>query len=177
MNDDHDRELMKLIASGALSGGVIGGVGSLVGGAKGFGPVGKAAAVGAGLSGGLAGLSGSIGLKAFGSPSEEDGSGYTKRLGAGGAAAGGIAGAATGAMMGIPRLRNFLASKLGGGLLSKGVAALKGGVPAAATLGVGGAAVGAYQGADEGMQMDFIRNLSRKDQEDLLRRQIKGMMV
>lgn len=176
MKENHDRELIKLIASGALSGGVIGSVGSLVGGAKGFGPVGKAAAVGAGLSGGLAGLSGGIGLKAFGSPSEEDGSGYTKRLGAGGAAAGGLAGLGTGALMSIPGVRNILASKLGGGLLSKGVKALKGGIPAAATLGVGGAAVGAYQGADEGMQMDFIRNLSKKDQEDLLQRQIQEAM-
>ncbi len=81
--DENDKELLKLIASGGVSGGLIGGVGSLLGGAPTLRAAGKAAAIGSALSGGLAGLSGAIGLKALGSPSEEDGSGYTKRLGAG----------------------------------------------------------------------------------------------
>jgi len=170
--DENDKELIKLIASGGVSGGLIGGVGSLLGGAPTLRAAGKAAAIGSALSGGLAGLSGAIGLKALGSPSEEDGSGYTKRLGAGGAIAGGLSGAALGSLMAIPSVRNVVASKLGGGLISRGIKNMKGVAAPMASVGAGGAAIGAYQGSDEGMQMDFIRNLSREQKEKILRRQM-----
>ena len=174
MTDEQKREILKLMGSGALSGGIVGGVGSLLSGAKSLGTVGKAAGIGSALAGGLAGLSGTVGLGALGSPDPEDGSGYTKRLGLGGALAGGLADAGAGALMAIPGLRKYAASKLGGGLLSKGVSALKGGAPAAAALGAGGALVGGYQAADEGMQMDFLRNLSKKDRERLMAQQYQG---
>ncbi len=102
----------------------------------------------------------------------EDGSGYTKRLGAGGAIAGGLSGAALGSLMAIPSVRNVVASKLGGGLISRGIKNMKGVAAPMASVGAGGAAIGAYQGSDEGMQMDFIRNLSREQKEKILRRQM-----
>jgi hypothetical protein len=186
MQDDTDRELQKLIASGAISGGVVGGATSLLGGAKSLGKIAKGGLIGAGLAGGLSGLSGALGLKALGSPEEEDTSGYTKRLGAGGAIAGGAAGAGLGALLGLSGMgkasmvgrgaryaKAGLMSALGRGAAAKGIAKVSSPVAGALLTGLGGAAVGGYQGADEGMQMDFLRNLSIQEKERLLREKSK----
>lgn len=188
MEDALKDELLKLVASGALSGGILGASGKLLSGARTVGSIAKGAGLGAGLSGGLTGLSGAIGLGVGGSPSEEEGSGYSKRLGVGGAIAGGLAGAGLGALMGSKGGRGLALKalqKLGGGdvvreiqrgtsVLGRGVGALKKPGLAAAGLGTGGAAVGAFQGADEGMQLDFLHNLSREQKERMLRRQMMG---
>lgn len=186
MDDALKDELIKLIASGALSGGILGAGGKLLSGAKSIGAIAKGAGLGASISGGLTGLSGAIGLGIGGSPSEEEGSGYSKRLGLGGAVAGGLAGAGLGALMGSKGGRGMALSalqKLGGGgiakeitkgtsVLGRSIGSLGNAKYAAAGLGTGGAAVGAFQGADEGMQLDFLHNLSREQKERMLRKQM-----
>jgi len=186
MDETLKDELLKLILSGAVSGGILGGGGRLLSGARSVGALAKGAGLGAAVSGGLTGLSGAIGLGVGGSPTEEEGSGYSKRLGVGGAIAGGLAGAGLGALMGSKGGRAgalSLLQKMGGGdmareitkgssVLGRGIGALKKPGYAAAGLGLGGSAVGAFQGADEGMQLDFLHNLSREQKEKALRRQM-----
>jgi hypothetical protein len=186
MDETTKDELIKLILSGAASGALLGGGGRLLSGARSLGQIAKGAGVGAAASGGLTGLSGAIGLGVGGSPSEEEGSGYSKRLGVGGAIAGGLAGAGLGALMGSKGGRGMALKalqKLGQGdvardikrgttVLGRGIGTLQKPAYAAAGLGAGGAAVGAFQGADEGMQLDFLHNLSREQKERMLRQKM-----
>ncbi len=178
-------ELKKLIASGAISGAILGGGGSLLGGAKSLGSVGKAAALGAGLSGGLAGLSGGLGLGIMGSPEEQERSGYSKRLGVGGAIAGGLAGAGIGALMGASKKGSLLGkgaryakagvmNALGRGTAAKALDKIGSKSTGAIVGGLGLGGLGAYQGVDEGMQMDFLSNMSREQKEKLLRQKLLG---
>jgi hypothetical protein len=178
-------ELKKLIASGAISGAILGGGGSLLSGAKSLGAVGKAAALGAGLSGGLAGLSGSIGLGAMGSPEEEESSGYSKRLGIGGAVAGGLAGAGLGALLGASKKGSLLGkgaryakagvlNALGRGAAAKALDKIGSKTTGAIVGGLGLGALGAHQGVEEGMQMDFLSNLSKEQKEKLFRQRMMG---
>lgn len=184
MEDENKRELLKLIASGALSGAVLGAGGRLLSGAKTLGSLAKGGATGAALSGGLTGLSGAIGLGVGGSPSEEETSGYSKRLGIGGGIAGGLAGAGLGALLASKGGRGFALSALkkagagslanevkrGSSVLGQAVGKLKNPGYAAAGVGALGATVGGYQGLDEGMQLDFLHNLSAQEKERMLRK-------
>lgn len=182
--EQDNKELLKLIASGALSGALLGAGGRFLSGAKSIGSLASGAATGAGLSGGLTGLSGAIGLGVGGTPSEEESSGYSTRLGIGGGIAGGLAGAGLGALMASKGGRSFALDALkkvgagsfsneikrGSSLLGKAVGGMKNPGYAAAGLGALGATVGGYQGLDEGMQMDFLHNLSSQEKERLLRK-------
>lgn len=178
MTDEQRERLKTLLLSGGVSGAALGGGGALVGGAKGLGKVGKAAAIGALLSGGLAAGSGMLGeaLTPRGDP--DDPQANTKRGAIGGAAAGGVLGASAGALlsagMGSKKsvgryLKAALMNNLGRGVLAKGVGKIA--TPLGGALGVGalGATVGGYQGADEGMQVDFVDNIRKEERRRKMR--------
>ena len=178
MTDEQRERLKALLISGGVSGAVLGGGGSLLSGAKGFGPVGKAAAIGAVLSGGLAAGSGAVGDFLTPRADPNDPQAHSKRGAIGGAVAGGVLGAGAGGLLaigaggkgGIGRtLKAALMSNMGRGLLAKGVGKIATPLKGAAALGGLGAAVGGFQGVDEGMQMDFIDGLRREERRKRMR--------
>lgn len=120
------------------------------------------AALGGAAAGGMAGGSTLLGSALLGAPKPSDSSAYTRRAAVGGAIGGGLGGALLGA--GAAKL-----GKLPSGtphLLKEGIVALsKTRRPAliASILGGGlGAVAAGAQGADEGMQLDFINNELRR---------------
>lgn len=180
MDKDQKERLKTLLLSGAVSGGVLGGAGSLLSGAKSFGSVGKAAALGAGLSSLLAGGSGYIGESVMPDPDPDDPSAFTNRGAVGGAIAGGALGGGLGGVLGSRNkysapIRKSLMNRFEGGLLSKGIGKVKGAGLGAAALGLGGALIGGFQGADEGMQADFVNNMRQKQKEEQLRKALREL--
>jgi len=180
MTPEQKERLKTLLISGGVSGGVLGGAGSLLGGAKGFGPVGKAAALGALLSGGLSAGSGLLG-DALMPGGEGDPQANTKKGAIGGAVGGGLIGAGAGALLGIGgkggvgrTLKAVLMSNLGRGVLAKGLGKIATPLGGAASIGALGGLVGGYQGSDEGMQVDFIENLKRQNMKDRMRERMVG---
>jgi hypothetical protein len=174
MTDEQRERLKTLLLSGGVSGALLGGGGSLLGGARSIGKVGKAAAIGALLSGGLSAGSGMLGEAVTPRGDPDDPQANTKRGAIGGGLAGGLVGAGAGALLagksGLSRtVKAALMRQTGRGLLSKGIGKVA--TPLGGALGIGalGAAVGAYQGSDEGMQADFIENLRRDERRRRLR--------
>jgi hypothetical protein len=170
--------------SGAGSGAVIGGVTSILSGAKNYRDVLKRAAVTALGGGALAGGGTKLGSELMGVPDRDDMSGYATRAGLGAGVGGALLGGGLGAVLGSRLLsRSSLAKKLvpqvaehsgafGDNLIGRTLdkftsmggkeGAVRGGLLGAA----GGGLFGAYQGADEGMQVDFIQaQLDRKRRE------------
>lgn len=160
-----DATLTALLGGGA-TGAILGGTAGLFGDVRGgknalLKAVGTKALLGALASGALAGGSAYIGNKSMGAPEDDDPTGYTTRGAVGGAIGGGIGGAGAGALAArgklplpkkSPEFLRAYAQKLKAMPLSKGA-----GIGAAiGALGLGSLA--AYQGADEGMQLDFINN-------------------
>jgi len=145
--------------SGALSGSLIGGGSGLMEGYSKRAIL-KRALLGALGGGALAGSAIGLGHEMLGQP--EDEGAYTRSGAVGGLAAGAGAGAAGGAALAsglIPSKRGLLAriAKMGYG-------------PAMSTGAVVGAGAGAFQGSDEGMQLDYIKNeMDRHNREKLLR--------
>lgn len=174
MTEDQKERLKTLLLSGAVSGGVLGGAGSLLSGAKSLGAVGKAAAIGAGLSSALAGTSGYLGEAVMPNPSPDDPAAFTNRGAVGGALAGGLLGAGAGALLGSKSgvgraIQKKIIDNVGRGVVARGITKLKKPLLGAGILGTAGAAIGGYQGADEGMQADYLNNLRQAEKRKLLK--------
>lgn len=177
------------IMSGALTGGGISAASSLLKSRK-LSDILIPALQGALVSGSLAGGSTYLGEKLLGEPDDHDMGGHTNRGALGGALGGGAVGGGLGAIAGsIPFKSKVAANVLKDGEIAektspyalrafKAIAksgpkgALIGG--ALGALGLGGAA--AYLGADEGMQLDYIKALKKSAEEDERReRMMQGM--
>lgn len=174
MTEDQKERLKTLLLSGAVSGGLLGGVSSLLTGAKTAGAVGKAAAIGAGLSSALAGGSGYLGEAVMPNPSPDDPAAFTNRGAVGGALAGGLLGAGAGALLGSKTgvgraIQKKILEQVGSGIAAKGIKKFKNPLIGAGLLGTTGAAIGGYQGADEGMQADYLNNLRQAEKRKLLK--------
>ncbi len=157
--------------SGAASGALLGGVSLLRRGTS-LKSAGKAIATGAGLSAAIVGGGALVGSRIVGEPRKDEGAPFTKRAAIGG----GIVGAATGLTAGVVASRTKAGQRVMRGLAKQwrpAALARRGGLPVTAAIGtVAGGAVGAAQGADEGQQVDSIRNL-RKDMGKKTRFSIK----
>lgn len=172
MDPEARRRFKERLLSGAVSGIVLGGAGSAVGGAKTLGQIAKAALQGGAIAGGVSAGAGHLGDKILGNPDPNDPQANTKHAALGGALALGLVGAGAGAGLANPTLKKWLSSKLEEGVLKKGLTSIKNPGVGAAVLGGGGALAGGYYGADEGMQADFASNLreaeKRKKRQQLL---------
>ena len=174
--DEEWKRYLQIAASGALTGAGMGGIGKLLGGSRSLPAILGAAGTGA-IAGGTA-IPGAayLGEQILGAPGEEDLQPYTARAGIGGALAGGAGGAGLGYLAG-----SGLSAKAGS--VFPGVAkALKAELPIDNMLvdwikrsgGKKGALLGAllgagglgYLAADEGQQLDTIRNASKSIQGD-----------
>lgn len=157
-------------ASGAASGLALGMLPILKRGSK-FGSVlVKTAIPSAAISGGIVGGGSMVGSKIFGEPREDEGSAFTRRAAVGG----GIVGAGIGTVAGVAlkskRLGRFKVIQKAQGALKKAARTWKpayiihrsGPVVAGGLGGIVGGGYGVLQGADEGQQVDSIRNV-RKD--------------
>lgn len=164
IEEERARRLRELALSGGISGGVLGGVGSLFGGGlQKPTDILRSALIGALGGASIAAGSGAVGGAVLGEPGEEEEGAHTTRGAVGGALGGGAIGALAGSTLGISKVANALRGKLGtdnaisrsiGNWIGQGGAASARRGAMAGGLGLGAAA--AYQGADEGMQMDFI---------------------
>ena len=156
----YDKDINAATRNAVLSGGASGaafGLGTALLARKKAAQVAMAALAGGGAGGALAGGSTYLGSKLMGAPDTNDPSGFTKRAGLGGAVGGGGIGAILGGLIG----GTSAGQKLAPDVLMPYIKSLKGQRGAAigaaiGALGLGGAA--GYKGADEGMQLDFIRN-------------------
>lgn len=185
--DDARRERLKELAlSGGVSGAVLGGVGTLIGGFKKPTDVLRSALIGALGGAGIASGSGYVGGEVLGEPGEEEEGAHTKRGLVGGALGGGLLGAAAGSLLGSSGIARALRSKLGtDNAVSRGIGNWIGSGGAASAKrgamagGLGLGAASAYQGADEGMQMDFIDGVryqaEQKRKNEELVRQMYGL--
>ena len=180
MTPEEKERLKTLLISGGVSGGILGGGGALLSGAKGFGKVGKAAAIGAGLSAALSGGSGLLG-DALMPGGSEDPQANTKKGALGGAVGGGLIGAGAGALLGLGgkgglgrNLKAMLMNNLGRGVLAKNIGRIATPLGGAASIGALGASVGGYQGADEGMQVDFVENIKKQNMRARRQQQMMG---
>ncbi|UOF77045.1 hypothetical protein [Caudoviricetes sp.] len=170
-----------LTGSAALSGGILGGAGSFIGGVKDPRRLLKSALTGAGLSGTFVPASYLAGNAMLGSEEAGEVNSAMKRAGLGGLALGGVAGGALGALGATGKLQKLLArspkaqqfvknselptdnaiidliKKLQASKANPTLKALGG-----AGLGAGMVApIAAFQGADEGQQLDTIRSQLR----------------
>lgn len=138
--------------SGAASGAVLGGAGSILTGANLKSAL-RAALLGSVASAGMAGGGMAIGNSILGDPPDEDEiNPNTRRTALGGGIAGGSIGALLGGALGKKYLRLPGATGLTKYIASKSP-------KTAALLGGGsGALAGSYLAADEGMQLDFLQN-------------------
>lgn len=174
MTPEMEERLRSMLLSGGLSGAVIGSGASALGGAKKLGQIAKAGSL-AGLAGaGIAAGSGLIGETVMGAPDPDDSQGFTTRGGVGGAIGGGLAGAGLGALMGFRPVRAAVMTNLGRGALAKGIGKIGSPGVGAAALGTIGAAAGGFQGADEGMQLDFLNNMDRERKRKVLMEALQG---
>lgn len=167
--------------TGGLTGALVGGVGSLLGGAPSIGRILSSAAKG-GLLGGASGYGSQVlGDAIMGEPDDNEPGAYASRGLVGGAVGGGVAGAALGGLLGTGKLKwlskvgpiakameepgalNNLATRKIREWMQKGgsYAAPR----AAASLGLVGGLVGGEHGSGEGMQVDYLNALN-DDQED-----------
>ena len=165
-------DLMKELAiSGGVSGAALGlGTGMAFGKIKNLRNALKIGATGAGIGSAIAAGAGGTGAAVLGTPDDDEGNAYTKRGGIGGAIAGGLAGAGIGGLLAsgkmAPKVFKAIMKSQGDNAIIKKIASMRGAKNAGIKgAGIGGAALGAvgsYQGADEGMQMDVVDRI-RKD--------------
>lgn len=155
--------------SGGLSGSIIGAVTGAIDGKS------RAAILRRALIGGLGGATlagGSIGVghKILGEPDDE--SSYTRS----GAVGGGLLGGSAGALGAYLLSKGYLGSAGAKNALLRKIRSMSPGA-ATSTGALSGSAFGAYQGSDEGMQLDFIGNeLYRREQEDLQKERLRKLM-
>lgn len=185
MSDERKNRIRDLALSGGLSGGLLGAAGTVLGGFKKPSELLKSMLIGASAGAGLSAGSGYVGGELLGEPTPDEQGGHTLRGSLGGAVGGTLAGGALGSLAGLPgvakRLKpsadsaNFITKGLSRFLGPGGLGSAKRGALIGA-LGLG--AAGAYQGADEGMQMDFIDAMREKQrQKDKREQMIREMYV
>jgi hypothetical protein len=182
MTPEMKEHLKNLALSGAISGSILGAGGKAISGARKLSEIAKAGLVGGGISSLMTAGGGGLGMALMGTPddSDPDPTAFTKRSALGGALVGGLSGAALmspsvraavvraakalGAENKLAsltksrdseRVSNVVLEKLKGAKGTKGLLA----------GGTIGAAIGGYQGGDEGMQADFTRNLTNHSKD------------
>lgn len=159
-----DRSVRDAGISGAASGGIMGGLGSLLSGTN-YKTALRNAAIGSLIGGGLAGGGVAIGNEVMGEPERGETNPYTRRGTIGGA----VAGAGAGTLAGGALAKDYidLPKKLEPvGKYIRGKHPLLGAILG----GIGGSALGAWKVGDEGMQVDFIQS----ELDDLRRRRRRG---
>lgn len=166
--------------SGGISGGITGAMGRLLAGRKNPMEILKAAlgvgALGAGLAGGATYVGGQL----MGPAPKNDPSSYTTRGGLGGLVGGGLVGAALGGLIGggklrVPKIAGVTDNIIGDKLASLALSPSSRNAKIGAALGGAGLGAGAgYLGADEGMQLDFLKNEVAKSQKKRMQRQLAG---
>lgn len=167
--EDSTKSSLAMGGSSALTGAILGGATAALDKKTPLKSVLKKAGIGAGVAGAV-GLGGAmIGNAIYGAPKKNDPTAYTKRGAVGGAIGG--AGLFAGGVIAAKNLnRNLplvgnLAARLRLAAKDNRLASLihKTSTPVAAGLaGAVGAAAGGHNGADEGMGVDAVRNLTRK---------------
>lgn len=183
LDEEKKKRLRDLALSGGISGGVLGAAGTVIGGFKKPTDLLRSALIGALGGAGLAAGSGYVGGEILGEPGEEEEGAHTTRGVVGGAIGGGLAGAGLGALAGIPGVaskikgalgaENFITRGIGKFLGSGGASTAK---RAAMAGGLGLGTAGAYVGADEGMQMDFIEAMRYKAEQKAKREEMLRKM-
>ena len=180
MSEERKKRLRELAISGGLSGGVLGTLTNLRSFRKPTDLL-RYALTGAGVGAGLASGSGYVGGEILGELGEHEQGGHTLRGAVGGGLGGAALGAAIGSLGGIPRIANKLRAGLGtenvitkaiGNFIGSGGASSAKRTALAGALGLG--AIGGYQGADEGMQLDFVDSMRKESarrarKEELIR--------
>jgi hypothetical protein len=176
MTDDEDwKRYLQMAASGGLTGAAMGGIGRILSGSRSLPAILASAAGGGALGASTIPGAAYLGEQVMGAPTTKDLQPYTARAGLGGASVGGLLGAGAGAATGSG-LASRLAEALPGAAKTAGAnlpldniivdklkraggwkGALAGGLLGAGTLG--------YMAADEGQQMDTIRNIMRSKNE------------
>lgn len=155
--------LQQATLSGAGTGAVLGGMSKLLGGSRDWRAIALRSLLGAGAGAGIAGGSNAVGQELLGPADDSEPTPFTVRGALGGLVGGGLLGAGAGALLGAGKLGR-LAAKLPDNLITEKLAALasRPGAESAKRAAMLGGAIGggvsAYQGADEGMQVDFLRN-------------------
>lgn len=177
MMNEEWRRYLQMAASGGLTGAALGGIGKILSGSRsGIGIA--ASALGAGALGATAVPSAAyLGEQALGAPGEDELQPFTLRAGLGGAGVGAVAGGGVGAAMG-----SGLTSALGKAMPGAAKAAASnlpldnlivdrlkkmGGLKGALAGGALGALGMGFMAADEGQQLDTIRNLMRRKKDEL----------
>jgi hypothetical protein len=167
MTPEERKRLTTLALGGGLSGAIMGGATSLLGGAGKWGKVAQAAGLGAAGGAGLASGSGYVGGKVL-DANPNDPTNNTKRGAIGGLLAGAVGGLGLGALMKIPSVKGKIVTMLSEagnpGILGKAIDKMPLKKVALGT-GLVGAGAGAMSGYDEGMQADFISNIEKQAKE------------
>lgn len=188
-SDERRRLALHAALAGGLGGAGLGALQKVFEGVKRAGPIGKAAAIGGGVMGGLAGGANYLGNLLMGTPDENDlGSPYTTRGTVGGGIGGGLAGAGLGALSASDKIRALagkagLASKVPDNLIvdafkAAGRGGGRAGLLKAALLGGGlGALAGGYTGGDEGMALDVLADEMSDDMKMRRRRAAMEMLA
>jgi hypothetical protein len=173
--DEEWKRYLQMAASGGLTGAAMGGIGKILGGSRSLPGIAGAAILGGGLGATTIPGASWLGEQVMGAPDDSELQPYTARAGLGGAAVGGLTGGLAGAATGSG-LASRLAEAFPGA--AKAVSAnlpldniivdrLKraGGWKGALAGGLLGAGALGFMAADEGQQMDTIRNLMRSRNE------------
>lgn len=153
--------------SGAGTGALVGGVSKMLAGGRKPTDIALRALLGALAGGTMAGGSNKVGQEVLGPAEDDEPTPFTTRGAVGGLVGGGAIGAGLGALLGGGKL-NGIGKALGGALkiapdnlLMDQVKRLAAGGNVGKGAAMGGGLLGgvaAFQGADEGMQVDFLRN-------------------
>lgn len=169
------KRLKFALLGGGLTGSILGGAGSFLGGAEKLSHIAKGALIGGATMGGIAGTGTAIGEGLLGPPSEDEKSPFYKRGWLGGITAGGALGGLAGGLVSgglgpkiganIPaHVAEEITQKLGRNIASRamlGYAAKPSLAGILKGVGIGGglgAAIGGHYASDEGMQLDTIQN-------------------
>jgi hypothetical protein len=156
--------------SGGLSGAVLGFTPILKNGVK-LRTALKSAAVTGAASAGIVGGGSLLGSKIIGAPKEGENSPFLKRAALGGTIAGagaGVLGAI--AARKIPFVKSGVANLAKEWRPAKWMQS-KSAIKAAGIGGISGAAIGAYQGSDEGAQVDTINSIKKANAENMKKKQ------
>ena len=175
--DEDWKRYLQMAASGALTGGSLGGIGKILSGSRSIGGILGATAAGGALGATAVPGAAYLGEQALGAPTEEELQPYTMRAGLGGAAVGagvgGVAGAGIGsglaATLGkaVPGVANFAKGNMPLDNIIVDRIKRMGGLKGALAGSALGAVGMGFMAGDEGQQLDTIRNLMRRKKDGL----------